>query len=218
MDINNAGWYLAGIVGAGLVGVVWAVWAMSKRTIHVEQHNIQHNDPHVEAAQAGGGGPYPMLVGAIAVLLVVGLLMVGAVNLAQSVSASIERSVRPVAVATVPVATVPVATVEVKPTAVPVPTAAPAATVAPSAEPVRQPVVNPLVIVPQPERSINWMHVAIGVLAVAAIGVWGYAGFTLWTRRSIKRPNVVTPEVARQRDRESRLESILPDSVRDLER
>ncbi len=119
-------------------------------------------------------------------------------------------------------------------TAVPVPTVAatqsatamPVATMAPVSETISKPEVHPLEIVPQPERSVNWLHVAIGALAILTVGLWVYAGAMLWNRRSIKRPNVVTTKreargaersKAAQSARESRLESIIPEAVNDLE-
>jgi len=36
------------------------------------------------------------------------------------------------------------------------------------------------------------MPVVVGVLAVMAVSLWGYVAVTLWQRRSIKRPNVVS--------------------------
>lgn len=113
---------------------------------------------------------------------------------------------------------VPIATAAQMPTvaATAAPTAAPVATIAPVAEPVRQPEIHPLVIVPQPERSINWLHVAIGVLAIAAIGLWVYVGVMLIGRKRVRRSNVQrrpTTDLARER----KLEEMIPDMVRDLE-
>lgn len=134
IDISNVGWYVSGIIGAGLVGVVWAVWAMSKRTIHVEQHNIQHNEPHIETAPTGGGlGIAPVLIKWAVIALVVGFALVAIGNaiitIGNNVSAGLSRLgddiSRTISAPAAQPAALPQPIVQPMPTAVPITAPAP---------------------------------------------------------------------------------------------
>ncbi len=183
--MSDFGWYLAGAFGFALMCVIGVVWMLSKRTVNVHQVQENHAAPVVVNAggESGGLGIAPALIGGVFKMLMTGIVLTIVANLAiaafsgigaglQSIGNGLSQQQPPAPVVIYPTA---------QPTAIPQPTAAPV----PTAQPV--PVYVPVTAEP------DLLPVLVGVLAVVAIGLWGYVGVTLLRRRPIKRPNVVTP-------------------------
>jgi len=112
--------------------------------------------------------------------------------------------------------------------AVPAPTAIPAATIAPMAEPQSAPVTTSAPLGQIMKADNRWLVAVIGVLVLAALGIYGYIGVQVLGRRAPKArpPAGLTParsEPAKaaalaNRAREQRLEDILPEAVHEVAR
>lgn len=186
--MSDFGWYLAGAFGFALMCVIGVVWMLSKRTVNVHQVQENHAAPVVVNAggEGGGLGIAPALIGGVFKMLMTGIVLTIVANLAiaafsgigaglQSIGNGLSQQAQPQPIV------VNYPTAQPVPTAVPVPTAAPV--------PTEQPVPVYVPVTAEPDL----LPVLVGVLAVVAIGLWGYVGVTLLRRRPIKRPNVVTP-------------------------
>lgn len=182
--MTDLGWTLAAILGFALVCVLFVVWALSKRTVNVTQVQENHAAPvSVYAGDTGGGlGIAPALIGGAFKFITAGIVLTLVANLViaasngigaglQSLGNGLSQQAQPQ----------PQQIVVNYPTPQPVPTVAPL----PTAVPVPQAV--PVV------AEHDLLPVLVGVLAVTALGLWGYVAVTLLRRKPIKRPNVVSP-------------------------
>ncbi len=188
--MSDLGWYLAGALGFALMCVIGVVWLLSKRSVNVTQVQENHAAPVVvHAGESGGGlGLAPALIGGAFKMLTAGIVLTLVVNLAIAAFSGLGAGLQSIGNGlSQQASSQPKQIVVNYPTAQPVPTTVPLPTAAPvpTAQPV--PVYVPVQIEP------DLLQVVVGVLAVVALGLWGYVAVTLWQRRSIKRPNVVTP-------------------------
>lgn len=178
--MSDFGWYLAGAFGFALVCVLTVVWLLSKRTVNV--HQVQENHAAPVIVNAGGDGAglglAPKLIGGLFKMLTVGIVLTVIANLAlagisgigsglQSIGNGLSQQAAP----------------QPQPIVVNYPTAVPVQRV----EPIYVPQSSP-----QSAQKVEWLPVAIVALAVAATSLWGYVAVTLWRRRTIKRPNVIS--------------------------
>lgn len=183
--MSDLGWYLAAALGFALACVIVVVWMLSKRSVHVTQVQENHAAPvTVHAGESGGGlGIAPTLIGGafkfitagIALTLVINLLIAASNGIGaglQSIGNGLSQQAQPQ----------PQPIVINYPTAVPQPTAIPLPTAAPVPQAVPVPVVSEPDLLP----------VLVGVLAVTAVGLWGYVAVTLMQRRPIQRQNVIS--------------------------
>ena len=180
--MSDLGWYLACALGFALMCVIGVVWMLSKRSVHVTQVQENHAAPvTVHAGESGGGGLYPALVGGMFKLLMAGFVLAAIIygvqalgNGLQSVGNGLSQQAQPK----------PQQIVVNYPTAVPMPTAAPVSV--PASVPQYVPQAVPVT------ADIDLTGIVVVVLAIAAASLWGYVGVTLWRRRSIKRPSVIS--------------------------
>jgi len=186
---TETGWYLAAALGFALACVMTVVWLLSKRQVNVHQHQENHAAPVVVNAGGDGAGLglAPKLIGGVFKMLMAGIVLTMIANLViaasngigaglQSLGNGLSQQAQPK----------PQQIVVNYPTSVPIPTAAPVSVPASVPQYVPQPV--PVTVVSEPDL----LPVLVGVLAVAAVSLWGYVGVTLWRRRSIKRPSVIS--------------------------
>ncbi len=188
--MSDLGWYLAGALGFALMCVIGVVWLLSKRSVNVTQVQENHAAPVVvHAGESGGGlGLAPALIGGAFKMLTAGIVLTLVVNLAIAAFSGLGAGLQSIGNGlSQQASSQPKQIVVNYPTAQPVPTTVPLPTAAPV--PTAQPV--PVYVPVQIEQDL--LQVVVGVLAVVALGLWGYVAVTLWQRRSIKRPNVVTP-------------------------
>lgn len=180
--------YVAVALGFALACVMTVVYLLSKRTVNVHQHQENHAAPVTVNAgsDSGGLGLAPMLISGAFKFLSAGIVLTLVINLViaafnglgagmQAIGNGLSQQAQPQQI------------VVNYPTAVPVPTALPL----PTAVPV--PHVLPAPVVSQPDM-VPVIVFGLVVLAVVAVGLWGYVAITLWQRRTIKRPTVVTPK------------------------
>jgi len=185
--MTDLGWTLAAILGFALVCVLFVVWALSKRTVNVTQVQENHAAPvSVYAGDTGGGlGIAPALIGGAFKFITAGIVLTLVANLViaalnglgtglQAIGNGLSNQAEPKQITVV------------YPTPQPIPTVAPLPTVAPVPQVVPQ-------AVPQSVPVPDLLPVIVGVLALAALGLWGYVAVTLLRRKPIKRNNVVTP-------------------------
>lgn len=201
------GWTLAG-------GVILGGYLVSRRGIHVHQENHNTAAPHIETAAPAAGGIGPVLIGGLFAVIVGGIVLTAMANVVQSATEAFDRSVNQPA--SVP-AVVPAATAPVLPTAVPVATFAPVR--------LPEPIVYPSTATVQDDAGANVLEVAMVVLGVMFVLVWGYIAAML-IRRAMRGAVLVDstglpvqPKPSEDpgvRSRERRMEEILPDVVNDL--
>jgi len=181
--MSDLGWYLAAALGFALACVIGVVWMLSKRTVNVTQVQENHAAPVIVNAGGDGAGLglAPRLIGGVFKMLMAGIVLTMIANLViaafnglgtglQAIGNGLSQQAQPQQI------------VVNYPTAVPQPTALPL----PTAAPVPQAVPVPV------ESEPDLLPVIVGVLAVAALGLWGYVAATLMQRRTIKRPNVIS--------------------------
>lgn len=185
--MSDFGWYLAAALGFALVCVIGVVWMLSKRTVNVTQVQENHAAPVIVNAGGDGSGLglAPRLIGGVFKMLMAGIVLTMIANLViaafnglgtglQAIGNGLSQQAQPQQI------------VVNYPTAVPMPTAAPVSV----PESVPQYVPQPVPVVSEPDL----LPVIVGVLAVAALGLWGYVAVTLMQRRTIKRPNVISQQ------------------------
>jgi len=185
--MSDLGWYLAAALGFALVCVIGVVWMLSKRTVNVTQVQENHAAPVIVNAGGDGSGLglAPRLIGGVFKMLMAGIVLTMIANLViaafnglgtglQAIGNGLSQQAQPQQI------------VVNYPTAVPMPTAAPVSV----PESVPQYVPQPVPVVSEPDL----LPVIVGVLAVAALGLWGYVAVTLMQRRTIKRPNVISQQ------------------------
>lgn len=186
--MSDFGWYLAGALGFALGCVLTVVWLLSKRTVNVHQHQENHAAPvTVNAGGDGAGlGLAPKLIGGVFKMLMAGIVLTMIANLViaasngigaglQSLGNGLSQQAKP----------------QPQQIVVNYPTAVPTAISQPTSAPVPTAVPVPVYVPVQSEPDL--LPVVVGVLAVVALGLWGYVAVTLLRRKPIKRPNVVTP-------------------------
>lgn len=178
MDIT--GWALVVCAVFGAIGWAYAAgqYHANKRPISVHQEQHNHAAPVTVNGESGGLGIAPALIGGLFKVLLVGIALTLVANLIMGAIGGIGQGLQAIGNGLSQQAEPQQITV-VYPTPIPLQTVAPV--IVPQAVPV--PVVDEPDLLP----------VIVGVLAVAALGLWGYVAVTLLRRKPIKRNNVVTP-------------------------
>lgn len=192
--MSDLGWYFAAALGFALVCVIGVVWMLSKRTVNVTQVQENHAAPVVVNAGGDGAGLglAPRLIGGVFKMLMAGIVLTMIANLViaafnglgtglQAIGNGLSQQAQPQQI------------VVNYPTALPVPTAVPVPTALPLPTAVPVPQVLPAPVVSQPDM-VPVIVFGLVVLAVAAVGLWGYVAVTLLQRRTIKRPNVISQQ------------------------
>lgn len=186
MDIT--GWALVVCAVFGAIGWAYAAgqYHANKRPISVHQEQHNHAAPVTVNGESGGLGLAPALIGGLFKVLLVGIALTLVANLVMGAIGGIGQGLQAIGNGLSQQAE-PQQIVVNYPTTQPVSTVAPLPTVAPVPQVVPQAVPVPVVAEP------DLLPVIVGVLAVAALGLWGYVAVTLLRRKPIKRPEVVTP-------------------------